>query len=853
MSSLDRPLRSFTISTYVALDGIGLNPEVPRDLETVVLKAMAKEPRQRYASAAELAEDLRRFLEDRSVRARRALPWEQTWRWCRRNPLAASLLALVAGLAVAVAAVSLASAVTLDRALGETRAAERLARLREAEALVGQAHGTRLSRRPGQRFEALAALGRAADIGRDLGQPPDWFDRLRTEAVAALALPDVHITQEYPGAFPPGTVWLEWSDDLKCYARTTDQGGCTVYLAADNTEVARLPEMGEPAEVSFGPGRCLAVRGVRSRHFRLWDLAGREPARKLDADGVQSWRFRGDGRLLGLSHPDGALSVCDVATGACLHRLEAAELVKPALDLHPTKPLVAVFSYDARCRQVQVRDLRTGAVVASAVPPWPGGNGWGAWSPDGRTLTVPEGNGGKVQQYAFDPAAPALRATRLLDHPEHGGSMIAYNPAGDRFVSRGWDGVVRLFDSESGRLLFSTHGQPPASGYFPRFDPSGRRLAAARVGAREDGVGLWSVADGREYRPLMLAGTAVVSVNNAPAIHPDGRLAALGLSEGVALFDLVAGREVGRLPAGARRPITLYLPSPITVYVDGTGARPITVSFDGTDALLASGSNGFFRWPVRSDPANRHRLTVGPPGRLPFNRGDSPISASRDGGVIAQSMWNGYGMSPFAGGWILAPGAAAPRRVDAGHCVGPCSVSPNGRWVAFGTHQVRVNVHDAATGRLAWQSPAQQHCACLFSADGRWLVTDVDGGRLYAADTWEPGPQLGPGEPTDATADLAVLRQANGVYRLAELATGRELARLEDPEQNKGYAVFTPDGTKLIAAARDGLRVWDLRAIREDLARRGLDWDLPPYPPATEPEDTAPLGVAVDLGELGPK
>ena len=59
-------------------------------------------------------------------------------------------------------------------------------RLREADALVGQAHGTRYSRRPGQRFEALTALGKAADIGRELGQPPEWFARLRNEAIAAL-------------------------------------------------------------------------------------------------------------------------------------------------------------------------------------------------------------------------------------------------------------------------------------------------------------------------------------------------------------------------------------------------------------------------------------------------------------------------------------------------------------------------------------------------------------------------------------------------------------------------------------------------------------------------------------------
>src|SRR5262249_45242891 len=63
-----------------------VNAEVPRDLETIVLRAIAREPSQRYPSAAELAEDLRRFLADRPVKARRASAVERLWRWGRRNP-----------------------------------------------------------------------------------------------------------------------------------------------------------------------------------------------------------------------------------------------------------------------------------------------------------------------------------------------------------------------------------------------------------------------------------------------------------------------------------------------------------------------------------------------------------------------------------------------------------------------------------------------------------------------------------------------------------------------------------------------------------------------------------------------
>lgn len=77
-----------------------LRPAIPRDLETIVLKAIAKEPERRYRTAADLADDLERFLEGRPVAARPLGAIGRGWRWCRRNPvvaiLAASLLSVLA-------------------------------------------------------------------------------------------------------------------------------------------------------------------------------------------------------------------------------------------------------------------------------------------------------------------------------------------------------------------------------------------------------------------------------------------------------------------------------------------------------------------------------------------------------------------------------------------------------------------------------------------------------------------------------------------------------------------------------------------------------------------------------------
>jgi serine/threonine protein kinase/Flp pilus assembly protein TadD len=106
-----------------------IDPRIPRDLETIVLKALDREPAMRFATAGQMAADLRLFLADQPIHARRAGALERAWRWCRRNPAVASLAALT----LLVFLLGLSGVAWKWREAEQARQDERIAR-READA-----------------------------------------------------------------------------------------------------------------------------------------------------------------------------------------------------------------------------------------------------------------------------------------------------------------------------------------------------------------------------------------------------------------------------------------------------------------------------------------------------------------------------------------------------------------------------------------------------------------------------------------------------------------------------------------------------------------------------------------------
>ncbi len=190
-----------------------LDGRIPRDLETIILKAIAKEPGRRYQTAGELAADLQRFLADRPIQARRSTATEQFGRWCRRNPWLAG-----ANIAAAV--------LTTMLAIGSTMAAWTFRDQRDQIGRSLGAHPSRprqraangsSSRSPPRRAPSGTAARWAsgstawtpwpgpATIARELKLPAGRLETVRDEAIACLALPDLkptgRVIRRPPGAF----------------------------------------------------------------------------------------------------------------------------------------------------------------------------------------------------------------------------------------------------------------------------------------------------------------------------------------------------------------------------------------------------------------------------------------------------------------------------------------------------------------------------------------------------------------------------------------------------------------------------------------------------------------------------
>jgi WD40 repeat protein/tRNA A-37 threonylcarbamoyl transferase component Bud32 len=771
-----------------------LQRQVDRDLETICLKCLEKDPQRRYASADALAEDLERWLRNEPIQARPSSTWAHLVKWAKRKPAIAALIGAVAGVALLGCAVSLWYA--------------RDARQQLWQAYLAQARAHRWSGQPGRRFDSLDALAKAAALQPAL--------ELRNEAIACLALADVREQRRWR-LQPPTARWVGTVFDasLQRYARAEQDGRVRICQTRDDRELFRLPSPGKPESVvlGFSPnGQFLAGRylGPKFSSLHVWDLSQRQLVLSLNDRGY-GFDFSPDSRHIAVADSTNAVHFHALPAGREWRVLEFSG-PQCLVRFDPAGRRLAALS--CQSSTVQILDADSGRAALEFLQS-AGVNGL-AWSQDGSLLAC-AGFDGRV--YLWDAATG--RTNAVLEGHKAAAGTVAFDRTGDLLVSYGWDGLTRFWNLKLREPWLSMPGE-----WVPLAFAANDTALGFKVHDYE--AGLWQIARGEECRR-----TGVEGIIRGASFDADGRLFAAADETGLSLWDVPRNQLLGRLPTRGR-PSAWFHPN-------------------GTN-LFVSGSEGLQRWPIHFD-AKTGALKLGPPQWLwpsalgfaalsvngeclaavsahqpevlvfPLSRPQEPtvlrglpnlgcVSISPDGRWVAGGTWKGTGVAI----WDTRSAERVKELPVRGSAV--VAFSPDGAWLA---------TSNGEECRL-WQTHTWAP---------RWATPRDRAGDLPGALAFSPDGQV-----------LALLESRLSRVKLLAAPEGRELATL--PE---GLPLaFSHDGGTLASFEVETKRLafWDLRRIREQLAAMKLDWDVPALPQLQPTPGPEKWTLTVLAGASGP-
>jgi WD40 repeat protein len=500
-----------------------LNSAVPRDLERICLKCLEKDPNRRYQTAAELRDDLCRFLRREPVHARPITKAARAWRWCRRKPLVSGLTATVACFVLFLGIAGPIVALREARLVRETRLHLYVSDMNVADSAL----------KSGNVQRALDLLNRHRPDGRigDL-RGYEWYylRQLCDRASSMLTL-----EPQRPAWKHGGTVRsVAFAPDGKSIAVGYWTSNVTLFNWPERKIVDVFATEGKLRSVAFSPDGKTLVAATENNKIWLWDVAAGNVLQTLEGHTgwVNSVSFSRDGNWLVSASWDRTVKLWSAQTGE-----ELATILGHAGPLHcaaftPDDTMVASGGRDGTVRLWSVASAveKNAMRLTSTTATWEL-----AFSPDGRTLAL-----GTEQNTVelWDVNGNTYRFRKALIGHEDWVASVEFSPNGRFLASASLDNTVRLWDPTSGDL----HGVLQGHGSWVMavaFSPDSRTLASASV---DQTVQLWNVTTGRELLTLKGHASWVVSV----AFSPDGRLLASGSSEGTILvWRAVDGSKYG--------------------------------------------------------------------------------------------------------------------------------------------------------------------------------------------------------------------------------------------------------------------------------------------------------------------